>query len=369
VPHSPDVGLVDFPTLGDLVDGWIEQHCRVPALLDRGKPFRQYDRQFWWTANHYRVREQATLGEPEVGWPKGRLILNQAFEARRTQIIDPQKTGKGPWGACITANEACGPSQFFGWAKRGQYYICAENGCPCGWDYRYNVGEPMGTRHPAPLIQLLANSQDQVDNVWGALTAMIYLGPLKELLRSRENFIRIVNPAGNGDPDFDRIDAVTSSATSRVGNPITFALQDESGLYTTSNKMRKVSDDQKRGLAGMGGRAIETTNCYDPSEKSVAQTTFESLAPDVWKYYRRPPTELSFNNLTGRRALLRFNYHGITHITVDSILGECNELMERDPAQAERFFGNRMVAGKGSWLTEGVWERAWAGAIAHDLAS
>ena len=30
--------------------------------------------------------------------------------------------------------------------------------------------------------------------------------------------------------------------------------------------------------------------------------------------------------------------------------------MEKDPAQAERFFGNRIVAGTESWLREGVWE-------------
>ena len=48
--------VVDFPTLGDLADQWIERHCRVPDRFERGKPFRQYDWQFWCTANHLRVR-------------------------------------------------------------------------------------------------------------------------------------------------------------------------------------------------------------------------------------------------------------------------------------------------------------------------
>jgi hypothetical protein len=335
----------------------------VPALLDRGKPFHQYDRQFWFTANHYRIRPGAQLG------PAGRLILNQAFVNRRSQIIDPQKTGKGPWSACVTAAEACGPTQFAGWAKRGEWYVCEDHGCPCGWEWKYEAGEPKGVRHPAPLIQLTANSQDQVDNVWGALTTMIFLGPLKDLLRPRDTFIKIINPSGTGDPDFDRIDAVTSSAASRVGNPVTFVLHDESGFYTDQNKMRWTAETQRRGLAGMGGRSIETTNAYDPSMKSVAQTTFESQAQDVFRYYRKPPVELNFLDKRERRKILLFNYEGIHHAVIDSIEAECAEIMELDPAQAERFFGNRMVAGKGSWLKEGLWERAWAGAVGDALAS
>jgi hypothetical protein len=41
-----------------------------------------------------------------------------------------------------------------------------------------------------------------------------------------------------------------------------------------------------------------------------------------------------------------------THVNLDSIEAEAAELMETDPAQAERFFGNRAVAGHGSWLPE-----------------
>src|SRR5690606_31673785 len=160
-------------------------------------------------------------------------------------------------------------------------------------------GEPKGMRHPSPLIQLTATSQEQVDNVYRPLVTMIHLGPLKQLLRPRENFIRIVGDSD--DPDMDRIDAVTSSAMSRLGNPISFALHDESGLYTAANKMRKVAETQRRGAAGMGGRTMETTNPWDPAEQSVAQTTFESPSEDVFKFYRQPPPNLSFRNKRERR--------------------------------------------------------------------
>jgi len=339
--------VVDFPTLADLQDGWVKAHCKVPDGFARKQPFEMADWQFWVTANHYRIREDAK-------WLPSRPLLNQAFTYRRSQIVAPQKTGKGPWSATVTALEAVGPSIFGGWAKRGDVYDCEDFGCSCGWSFAYQAGEPKGIRHPSPLIQLTATSQEQVDNIYRPLTAMIHMGPLKDLMRVRENFIRIVGDSD--DPDMDRIDAVTSSAMSRVGNPISFAFQDESGLYTKANKMRKVAETQRRGAAGMGGRTIETTNAWDPGEESVAQTTFEGKAKDVFKFFRQPPAHLSYKNKRERHAIHKFVYEGSWWVDLDSIEAEAAELLERDPTQAERFFGNRLVQGLGSWLPEGLWE-------------
>lgn len=349
---------VDFPTLGDLIDAWVEQHCVVPDRFDRGKPLRFSDWQFWCSANHYRVREEAI-------WRPERPMLATAFTYRRSQIVGPQKTGKGPFSAAITSVEAVGPSLFGGWAQRGDVYRCDENGCDCGWYFEYQSGEPMGMRHPSPLIQLTANSEDQVDNVYKPLKAMIKLGPLADLLLIRENFIRIIGESG--DDELDRIDVVTSNAQSRLGNPISFAGQDESGLYTVQNKMVNTAETQRRGAAGMGGRTMETTNAWDPSTNSVAQRTFESTSEDVFKFYRKPPANLSFENKAERRKILEYVYKGSPWVDLDAIEAEAAELMQTDPAQAKRFFGNMLVQGGGAWLKDGVWEGAWAGAT--DLAS
>lgn len=331
--------VVNFPTLGDLVDAWILQHCRVPNNFDRGKPFRESDWQFWVTANHYRIRDGV---EYEPG------ITNQAFQYRRSQIVGPQKLGKGPWSASIVAAEAVGPSLLGGYAGKDDGWACADNGCGCGWEFPYDPGEPMGIRHPSPLIQLTAISEDQVDNVWRPLTAMIRLGPLSDLLGVRDNWLKIAG--ANDDPELDRVDKVTASANSRVGNPITFALQDESGLATDQNKMRKVYEAQRRNAAGIGGRTMETTNAWDPAEKSVAQTTAESGAEDVFRYHRQAPKHLSYRNKEERRQIHRYVYFGSPWVNLDSVEGEAAELLEKDPAQAERFFGNRIIPGGGSWL-------------------
>lgn len=357
--RSAQVGAVDFPTLGHLLDGWYEAHCRVPAGFARGEAFKQADWQFWCTANHYRVR-------PDAEWIPERPLMNQAFVYRRSQIAAPQKTGKGPLSAAVVSGEAVGPTIFGGWARRGDRYECEDFGCSCGWSFRYAADEPKGIRHPSPLIQLTATSEDQVANVYDPLRAMIRLGPLKDLLLVRENFVRIVG-AGD-DPDMDRIDVVTAAANSRLGNPISFANQDESGLYTVTNKMRKVAETQRRGAAGMGGRTMETTNAWDPTENSVAQTTYESPSADIFRFYRNPDlnpdlrdskgNRLSYHRKDHRRRIHEYAYEGSWWVDLDSIEAEASELMEHDPAQAERFFGNRLVYGAGTWLPEGAWEAA-----------
>lgn len=328
--------VVDFPALW-VVPDWIEAHCVVPDGFAKGQPLEMYDWQLWCTVNHYRVRPTATRGQ-----------LAPAFHNRRSQVIAPQKTGKGPWSATIVCAEAVGPVVFAGWARGGELYSCAEHGCGCGWEYEYEPGEPMGRPWATPLIQLLANSADQVDNVYRPLRAMILAGPLAEQMRVGEEFIRL--------PDEGRIDVVTSSALSRLGNPLTFALQDESGTYTKQNKMRKVAETQRRGAAGMGGRSMETTNAYDPAEESVAQTTHQSRAADVFRFYRPPPAHLSYGDRRERRQIHRYVYQGSVHVDLDAIEAEAAEIMERDRAQAERFFGNRVVPGTGSYMDPAAWE-------------
>ncbi|MGW6583435.1 hypothetical protein ACWF76_29335 [Streptomyces globisporus] len=327
--------VVDFPTLW-IVPDWIERHCPVPDGFRAGEDMELYPWQLWCTVNHYRVRPSATVGQ-----------LAPAFVYRRSQIVAPQKTGKGPWSAAITLAESAGPVVFNGWARGGERYRCSEHGCGCGWWYDYEPGEPMGTPWPTPLGQLTAVSEDQVANVYGALQSMVRRGPLSELMRVGEEFTRVGEEG--------RIDVVTSSAQSRLGQRVTFVNQDETGLWNTQNKLRKVAETQRRGLAGMGGRSMETTNGWDPSEDSVAQTTSQSKSKDIFKYHPQAPKTLSYGNKRDRRKIHAVVYAGSTHVDLDAIEAEAAEIMEKDPAQAERFFGNRCVAGSASWLDGAKW--------------
>lgn len=335
---APDPGfVVDFPTLW-IVPYWIEQHCPVPDGFHAGEAMELYEWQLWCTVNHYRVKPTAKLGQQAT-----------AFHYRRSQVVSPQKSGKGPWSATIVLAEACGPVVFAGWSTGEESFRCSEHGCECGWVYDYEPGEPMGTPWPTPLIQLTATSEDQVANVYRPLQSMVKLGPLAGILRVGEEFTRI--------GDAGRIDVVTSSALSRLGNPIIFALQDETGLYNAANKLRRVAETQRRGAAGMGGRSMETSNAWDPSEASVAQSTSEAKAKDIFRFHPQAPATLSYRDKRERRRIHAVVYAGSSHVDLDAIEAEAAEIMEKDPGQAERFFGNRVVSGSAAWLDVALWAK------------
>jgi hypothetical protein len=332
-----ELAPIDFPTLFITVD-WIAAHCVVPDGFEKGKPYEPVDWQAKFLLHHYRVKPEAEVGQRST-----------AFHYRRSILVKAQKAGKGPLSAAQVCLEAVGPVLFAGWAKGGEVYRCSDHGCPCGWYYVYETGEPMGMPWPTPLIQITAFSVDQTGNVYDALRPMIEDGPLSEIIpKVTEEFVRL--------PNGGRIDTVTSSAQSRLGQRVTFVLQDETGIWTESNKMVRVAETQRRGLAGMGGRSVETSNPYDPAENSVLQRGIESTAPDILKWFPQAPRHLSYSNKADRRKIHAFNYRGCWWIDLDAIEAEAFELLEKDPAQAERFFGNRVVAGTGSWMDVDKWD-------------
>lgn len=331
---------------------WVERHCVVPDGFRKGEPFRLYDYQLLHLANFYLVRGDIEFDDENP-------ILAPAFIYRRALLVGPQKLGKGPHTAAHVCLEGAGPALFAGWAGDDDGYVCADWGCRCGWEYPYEAGEPMGMPWPTPLIQITAFSEEQTDNIYDALRPMIEAGPLADLIpKTGEEFIRL--PGGG------RIDTVTSSAQSRLGQRVTFVPQDEVGIWTPQNKMTKVADTQYRGLAGMGGRASLTSNAWDPTEKSVAQQQHESKAADIYRQFSQPPASLSYKNRTHRRKIHRIVYPKDTwrtnggHIDLDAIEAEAVDLIERDAPQAARFYGNILIAGQGTAVDPQRWQRATA---------
>lgn len=332
---------------------WVEAHCVIPDGFERGRAFTLTGEQGTFLANHYDVRPDAEVGQ-----------LAPAFVFRRSQLVRSQKWGKSPLAAAMICLEAVGPALFAGWAVGGEVWDCRDQGCGCGWLYEYEPGEAMGRSWPTPLIQVTATSEEQTDNIYDALRPMIEYGPLAEVIpKTGEEFIRL--PGGG------RIDVVTSSAKSRLGQRVTFVPQDETGIWLPSSGMVKVAEIQRRGLAGMGGRAVEFTNAWDPSEDSVAQRTAESRAEDVHRDHANAPLSLSYTDKRERRKIHRLVYGDSVKtksggwVDLDAIEAEAAELLEKDPAQAERFFGNRIVAGSDAWWTQPQLA-AWEGLTAAD---
>lgn len=341
---TPPEFVVAWPTLFVAHD-WAQAHCVIPDGFDRGQAWKFADWQAWCLLNFYRVKPRAKPGQ-----------LAPAFFHRRGQVVGPQKLGKAPHTAAHICVEAVGPALFAGWAEGGEVWDCRDHGCGCGWRYEYRPGEAMGMPWPTPLIQITAFSEDQTDNIYSALRPMIDLGPLSELIpKTGEEFIRL--------PNGGRIDTVTSNAKSRLGARLTFAPQDETGIWTPANGMVAVAETQRRGLAGMGGRAEETTNAWNPAEGSVAQRTAEAAekSRDIFRFHRLPPKGLSYRVKAERRKIHKAVYEGSPWVDLDAVEGEAAELMQFDAPQAERFFGNRPVAGQGHAVDPDRWDALGTG--------
>ncbi|MGW5645052.1 hypothetical protein ACWEV3_40925 [Saccharopolyspora sp. NPDC003752] len=317
----------EFPTLGWALGEWIEAHCVVPDGDHKGEPYTLTDEMWRFLAFHYRLRLDAQTGQKRT-----------AFRYRRSQLVRPQKWGKGPFSAALICAEAVGPALFDGWDADG---------------------EPVGRPWATPLIQITATSDDQTDNVYRALQPMIEEGPLVELIP--DTGLTRINLPGGG-----LIEPVTSNAMSRLGQPVTFCLQDETGIWVKSNRGQLLADTQRRGLAGMGGRSVETTNGWDPTENSVAQQTGEARVDDIYRDHAEAPRNLSIRNKAERRKILRIVYGDSWWVDLDGIEAEILELLDKgEDAQAERFFANRCKSGVGTWLRDGLWEsREAVGSVA-----
>lgn len=289
-----------------------------------GAPFILSDEQYRFVLQHYRLDPLARAD---------RKRPSKAFTYRRSMLVRPQKWGKGPLTAALICAESEGPVLFDGWDANG---------------------EPVGRPWPTPWIQIAASSEDQTANVYRALLPMIQEGPLANVITDT-GLTRINLPGGGF------IEPVTAEGRSRLGQRITFAVHDEPHSWLKSNGGWQLADTQRRNLAGMGGRSVATTNAWDPAENSDAQRTYETAAPDVLIDYPPPPTG-SFRNKRERAKVLRFVYGDSNAdrggwVDLDRIEAEVEELaLKGDLTQAERFYGNRVVATSDAYFDDQAWE-------------
>lgn len=329
-------------SLGYLWIWWIEHHCVVPDGDSAGDAFVPSLDHSVYLTNWGKVRPGAKPGEKAA-----------AFVYRIGLWVAAQKVGKSPGVAAETCLEFVGPALYNGRAAEGEMYVCPFPDCECMQDpYFFVEGEPKGRPWPTPRIQLAAVVEDQVENTWGALVPMIDDGPLAKVIpKTGEAFIR--HPNGNRD---SRIEIVTSKADGKLGARISAGKCDETGLWTDQNSMTKFERVLRRGAGGMGGRVSHSSNPYDPAENSVLQRQMESKQPDILKHHFPPPASLNFKLKKDRELIFRWNYASAPWVDLRTVEAESVALMETDPAEAERFFGNRIVAGRGSWLEMPKWE-------------
>lgn len=255
VPAHPD----DFPSLGwGLLDWWAEY---LPSPRDPAAPLIFTDEQARQIIEWYRL-DPAT----------GRRIYRRGYSRRS------KGWGKSPVEAAKCIGELAGPVRFDGWGADGQ-----------------PVARPWGyALDPRPWVQVGAISEDQTDNTWSVVHYLL-----------TENDGRAADNLGidagltrcflRGQPGA-KMEPVTSAAGSREGQPITYAVLDESHLMTPSNGGVKLAETMRRNAAKMGGTSYETTNSYVTGKGTVAEASHKAVmlgARDIFADQVEAPREIS----------------------------------------------------------------------------
>jgi hypothetical protein len=310
----------EYPTLGYAVGAWIEENCVIPDGELQGEPYKLTDEMWLFLFKYYRLKDTAVYDERRP---------SAAFYHRGGQLMRPQKWGKGPFAAAVALAEAFGPVRF------------------AGWD---DDGEPTGRPHPTPWVQIVATSEEQTDNTWLCVYEMAKRGPIAQLPGVDIGVQDINLPSGG------KIEPRSSAGKSRLGARITFAIFDETHLFIEANGGVLLATTMKRNIGGMGGRWLETTNAFDPSQKSIAQRTQEAKLPDVVVDYRPPQRTPLADDDEDCLNQLRYVYGDSWWVDVERVLNDA-----RDPgvcptwSDALRFFFNLIVVGVSDAVDATLW--------------
>jgi hypothetical protein len=329
MPWRPDPDRdngFDFPSLGhDLLEWWADH---LPSPRDPSQELIFTPDQARQLIEWYRL-------DPDTG----------SFVYRRGYSRRSKGRGKSPVEAAKAIAEFAGPVRFAGWDATGA-----------------PVGRPWGTdSDPLPWVQVGAVSEDQTDNTWSVVHYFLTEndGKAADELRVDAGLTRCFlrdRPGAKCEP-------VTAAAGSREGQPITYAVLDETHLWTPRNGGRKLASTLRRNVAKMDGRSYETTNAFVPGEGSVAEQSCKAVndgAPGILADEVEAPREVDGVPVTAEaptatlKAALTVAYGDAWWVDTDRLVAEV-----RDPANdwndSARFFFNWNVKGGGAAVDPRRW--------------
>jgi phage terminase large subunit-like protein len=269
---------------------------------------------------------------------------NGRFLYRRALLARPKGWGKSPLLASISVMELLAPVQFD------------------GWDYE---GNPVGRPSYSPLIQLAAVSEAQTDNTMSLVIEMLSDGPAYDYYNLDIGKSRILVPGGKLEP-------VTAQAKSREGQRPTFAVLDETHLWTPSNGGDKLAATIRRNLGKINGRSVETTNAYLPGEESVAEDSHayweaigrgEVINPGLMYDFRSSPPDTPYERGPERRKGLIYAYGDAAKenggwVDLDRIEQEMDDPATKE-ADGRRFYFNQITQGSMQWIDPVKWNACY----------
>lgn len=315
----------EFPSLGHDVVAWIESYlCHGPGDV-AGQPIELDDEFYSFVVRCYRLDEE------------GRRVYRRAFLSRA------KGRAKSELAGMLGCAELLGPVRFAGWDANG---------------------EPVGAPVRDPYVRCLATEEGQSSNTYGNCAAMLdHLKsahgrefPVIELGRSAQTSTRILVSGGG------QLVPSTASGTSKDGGKETFAVFDETHLFTTPELHRMHTtvrrNLRKRLTAEPWG--LETSTMYSPGEDSVAeathayaQTITEGKARETGLLFdhRQAPPETDLADRKSLLAGLKAAYGPFgDHMDLDGIMAEIWD-PQTDPNESRRYWLNQPTAATDAWLT------------------
>lgn len=256
----------EFPSLGYIIADWVETYCIIPDGPRGGDPYVLTDEQLEHFVWCYRLHPDAKDGDE-----------GDAMVYRGDLLVRGQKWGKDPLGATRICAHALGPVVFAGWDA---------------------YGEPVAKPHPAPWIVIAALNEKQTSNTYAPVLAMMSDDRLVNTPGLEVGLGEIKLPGIHE----GKIEAIPSSAMGRLGGRFTYGSMTESGLLIGDGSRGggvTFARSIMRSIGGMGGMWSQITNPWDPTEKSMAQRTYEAKAKDVYINYRQPRRRVELNDDEG----------------------------------------------------------------------
>ncbi|WP_030747616.1 terminase [Streptomyces sp. NRRL F-5135] len=220
----------ELPTLGWYVLDWMIANLAQPGLEEYA-PYIPTMEQAEFLCRYYEL-------DPDTG---KRIV-------RRGVLSRPRGWGKSPFLAGVALAEACADVVADGFDASGE-----------------PVGRPWHSIR-TPLIQLAAVSEQQTENSWLPLLEMARGGSLAADYGVEALDTVVHLPRG-------KIEPITSSAASAKGNPICFAILDQTEEWKVGNGGVRLAKTMRFNAGKLGGSLIETPNAFTPGEGSVAENS------------------------------------------------------------------------------------------------
>ncbi|EHN09410.1 Phage terminase large subunit [Patulibacter medicamentivorans] len=342
----PQLGPVNFPTLGFQIVDWWETFLRHgpgdvigERWLPGDEPGLALDdeeiRHLCWC---YRLNGH------------GRRVFHRVVR------VAPKGRRKSEIAGGLVVVEAIGPCRFSHWAAAGEV---------SWWGYPYREGEPVGRPLLTPFIRALATEEDQTGNTYDNTYEMLRGPEVRETWPGLDVGLTRTNlPAGG------EITPSTSGADSKEGGKESFGVADETYLWRTKkhrDQHRMVTRNLAKRKAAEGWM-YETSNAHKPGQGSVLERAYEyalrlgSLEAMVragvlidWREPTDPLVGKDFGDDRKVRRAIRDVYGPASAwLDVVRILTDIRD-PETEESDARRAWLNQVAQGTGSWLDLARW--------------